>query len=591
MSEDLTSPTLDDALLSILVRHEERPFSADRATLELRCDACGRTFEAGFRFEHSPYAGQVGSPVYRTLDEALDACAALLDTREPSIDPEDWRSARQCECRAPFHLVRAVRARLVRAMHGAGAALVIEADRAGRSAKHVPHRGLPRPIEPTRDAIRSVLGRPLTLFDAWASVAPPGPAEHVAEDGVGLWVAPDEAALTDAIEPLSRARPLVVVRIDVPTVSSSRWPSSPLADHVSAGGAAALVVQRGVLHARLASLAAPWGGRIERSRPERFELRFGELVGLVYPHRVARAMALHGLTLADSVALAIDETLAGLERIDRFLANMRDARPGIAIAVDGGIGAVTRSDGSTGPPFALESLPVHLEPGSPELEREIRYLCDALPAWSDPTRVCTCGAPAWVQRRLLPFRAVASAIARPEHAPWILETWERDGEARAVDVVVVECDLHRRILPRRQLEAAGLAGDALPRRLARDRELARFALELEVVEDATGARAIVAHGPLSASALLEPSWLAGLNDHAGSPLRDRAAEAWAFAPDGVSLLEPAFAERDRLALVTRVRSGLPAEAPAPFSIRRPVELPGRPEGRFGPHSTAPRVLL
>lgn len=583
---------LDDALLAILVRQEERLFPPDRATLELSCGACGRRFEAGFCFEHSPYAGAVGAALYLTFEEACGACAALLDAREGSIDPDDWQRARRCACEGPAHLVRAVGARLVRRVLGAGATAVLDARRDVPEVRlwRVPHGGLPEGLEPTATGFVAAFGRPLSLFDACAGAMLPGPSRTDLEPGVDLWLATDNGALTDALEPMTRERPRVIVGLDPETVRSTGWPLATLSEHVLGGGGAALVIDRAALHDQLAAAAAPHGGRIQGARPERVELRFGELVGLVYPHRVARTMASYGLTLADAVGLALDETLTGLERIERFLGHVREARPRVEITVEGGLAAVTREDDTRGPPFALESLPVHLERGSRELEREVRYLCDPLPPWSDATRVCTCGAPAWVSHRLLPHRTVAAAAGTPEHAPWVLETWEREGEPRAVDVVVVECDQHRRLLPRRELQRAGLDGAELARRLAQDRERARFAVDVEVVEDAEGARALVARGPLAASVLLEAAWVAGLRTHAGSLLHAVELEAWAFAPDGVCVLDARFRaeERDRLALVTRVRSGLPAEAPPPFSIRRLVSS-APAEGYFA--SPPPRRVL
>jgi hypothetical protein len=571
---------LDEALLSIVCKHDERSLPVDVATLTLRCEACEQVREVGFRFEHSPYIGQAGKPLYRNLDEAFASCASLLEDREPSIDEQDWSASRRCPCRAPAHLTRATRVRLVRSMAGTGSSLVLEARSGsvgGRHALRVPSRGVPEAVEPTTDMLARAFGRPLTLFDAWTEVDPERSSQHEAEHGVRLFSALDPEALRADIVAFIGAAPFVVVRLDASTVKGPAWPASlaTLGAHLASDGAASLVIDRRIMHARLRALAAHHGATVEHTRPERFDVSFGGLVTLVYPHQVARVMAAFGLTLADACAHALDDALSGLQRIATFLGNVGRARPEAQLRVDGGVGAIQRADGSFGPPFLLESLPVHLDPASPEMDREIRYLCDALPPWSDPTRVCTCGAAAWLERRLMPFRAVERMMAAPEREPWLLETWARDGRPRAVEVVVASCSTHRRIYPRRVLEAAGVADAAsLEERLARDRGLASFSVQLEQVEDQAGARSIVARGPLAASILLEPAWLAGLHEHAGRPITSPHAEAWAFAPDAVCLLDAGFrqAERDRLAALTLVASGLPPDAPPPFAIRLRADL-------------------
>lgn len=581
-SASIVEAVLDEALVDLLSRDEGVLFPRDVALLSLRCEACERTFDAAFRFEHSPYVGQLGTPLYRDLGEALRACESLLERRDPSIEESDWERARRCSCEGPAHLVRAERVRFVRSVAGTGSTIVLEARRGGPAACfRVPHRGLPEPLDPG-DLART-LGRPLTLFECWRALET-AEGEVVAEPGVTLVAALDEESLRQRIEASHEGAPVVVVVLDASTCASGAWPPLPIAAHVAAGGAAAIVIERRVMLARLRAVGAVCSVRVEQSRPEVFELKQGALVGLVYPHRVARAMASYGLTLADACAHAMDETVTGFQRIDAFLQRVISARPGSSVAIEGGLGAIVRADGSRGPPFALESLPVHLEPGSPELDREIRYLCDPVPPWSDPTRVCSCGAPASLQRRLLPFGTLRSLAGIPEREPWVLETWTGADGIRAADVVVVACDLHRRIYPRRLLQAMGLDESALRARLARDRELASFALSLEVVDDGAGARAVVARGPLIASILLEPTWLAGLHRYAGEPLGGAEAEAWAFAPDGLCLLDARFREEERgeLAARTAAASGLPRGAPRPFAVRVRADLRTSPCGRFAP---------
>jgi hypothetical protein len=176
----------EEALVS-WVASWDRCAPRDLACLVRRCGACDARFVAGFSFDHSPYRGQAGTPVYRTLEEMLAAAESLTRRREPSIPEGEWERATRCACGAPGHVVETTGARLARAVVGEAAALVAGWDRdLGASLWRVPRGGLPRRLEPDVAAAREAFGRAATWFDAWPTEPAEGLRPVAIEPGVTL---------------------------------------------------------------------------------------------------------------------------------------------------------------------------------------------------------------------------------------------------------------------------------------------------------------------------------------------------------------------------------------------------------------------
>ncbi len=576
-AEPTRTERLEDALTLSLARMEREILPRDRVFLTQKCGACGASWVAGFQFEHSPYTGQVGAPLYRGLREAIKAAEALLERREPSIESEAWAEARRCECSGPVHLTHSSRVTLVRHLVGAGQSLAVTCYRGERSHElhRIPGRG---PILPVADGdeICGVFGRPLSLFDRWEELElPSGRLE--AEGGVWLWAGPSAAALSDRIAELSA---LIVVGIASDTVASGAWPASEaLLAHIEGGGAAALTVERHSMMSALRRQAIAAGGEAEEAGVGRVTLRLATIPWTLMPHRIAREMARYGQPLSEACAAAVEGGLEGIRRALAFMDAVTHARPSVRFAIDRDRATPVLGDGSRGRAFSLERLPV--SPDDPSFAREVAFLCDPLPEWADPTRTCPCGAPASVQIRIVPADAVELG-ASPQR-PWTLRRWTAaDGSESALEVVALVCDRHVRIEPRVTLEAAALTDEGLGARLREDENRALFAVHAEVVEDDRGARAILARGHLAASLTTNQRWLAGLNRALGDPLPRARAETWAFGPAGMCLLEASFdeARRDLLLRYARAAGGVKPGAPPYFALRGEVDLTGTPAGRF-----------
>jgi hypothetical protein len=241
----------------------------------------------------------------------------------------------------------------------------------------------------------------------------------------------------------------------------------------------------------------------------------------------------------------------------------------------------------------LAGLSSKLDGGPDELAREVAYLCDLVPPWSDPTRVCPCGAPSSIEHRIVPYGAVTHSIADGDGQPWILRTWERDGAPRAAEVVVASCERHIRMLSERVLREHGIADvHALRARLDLDLDRAHFAVEVQTVQDEQAHSALIVRGRLAASLVLEPRWLAGVNAFAGSPFELGRVEVWAFGPDGMCIVDPRFRAQERDGLVASVAAagGLHPSAPTPFSLRMEIVLTGEAAGRFSPSVLSRSVI-
>jgi hypothetical protein len=551
-SETPRWPDRRTALAELLarVRTEVRPI--ERALLELRCDACEAGWCGLFRFE---------APRHRGLVEARALARALTAPRPAALDADAVEALRRCHCGAPPHVTQTTRATLLRPLPGAGATVGV--DDAG-ALELWPDRGLARPVSDADFA--AAAGRPFSLFDAWAALPlPVGALEP--EPGLLLLAETDPRALTDRV---SEAGPVVAVAMQASTLASGGWPPAhPLRAHLEGGGLAALVVRREALQELLEHLGRPAGSSIVEDGPRRLVVEAEGIRQAVELEGIGRVMAQRALTLGEACAHALADALDTIADALRRMADLRRARPEVRFVVEGDRAMAIAQDGLRGPPFQPGQLPRPIE------ERDVAFLCDPLPRWADPTRVCRCGAAATLQTRILARRDIAPG----DDAPWELRTWVGDdGEETAVEALAAACDRHVRVPSRRQLDP-WLTASEVEGRLEADRARAAFRVSCQWVRDEHGAVAVLVHGGLAASLFGHDGWIRGLLEELEATLDE--VEAWALGPDGLCLLDPAFAEAERpmLRAATAQATGRSPNAVAPFALRRRIG-PAAPRGRF-----------
>ena len=182
-------------------------------------------------------------------------------------------------------------------------------------------------------------------------------------------------------------------------------------------------------------VGAPAVRRETDARPRPIEVQHA---GLAFPfdaRLTVRRMAERGATLQDAVAAELQRTLARAEAGATFVQAVQAARPQLEFRLEGtqlwaATGAQTK-----GWPLCLQTLPAAVKPGTEAFERELRFACDTPPEWSDTTRACPCGAPAFLVRRLVTAETLALfGSAHPGHEMAVLETF---GEGAHLSAAVV----------------------------------------------------------------------------------------------------------------------------------------------------------
>ena len=176
-------------------------------------------------------------------------------------------------------------------------------------------------------------------------------------------------------------------------------------------------------------------------------------------------------------------------------------------------------------------------------------------------------------------------------SPRIVESWPD-----AALVATIACDRHVRIPLGEEIDATGLRGDALNKRMADDLPNSTFAVDVSVHEDKPGGkRALLAFGPLVASVVVNDHLVSGLYQACrlpdGSlPLRSNEVTAIITSQNLICLHEPDFDE-DRLDAVLDIGAamdGVPEGVEPQFFLSWDVLLNATPVGKFLPLRPPPQ---
>jgi len=357
--------------------------------------------------------------------------------------------------------------------------------------------------------------------------------------------------------------------------------AAPHADAIRRGDLrAGAVVDVDVLRHLVRVAAARAGATVTGDDARAVTLARAELSRTLDLERLALSLTLRGDGLAWGAARAVTAALDLLTDAESVAAALRAMRPAVRFTVDGWSLVPERPDGSVGPPVALPRVAGEYQRDRDALERAVRFACDVLPPWSDPSRVCPCGAPACVVARLLPAHGPV-ALEGSDSAPVVLARWPKAAPTAAL-VVGVGCELHTWFPPAGALAAQGLGAAELAARAQAESALASFAFDARVVDDDGGARALLVRGHQVASAMTDDHFVAALHRACGAPLRGVEAGAVALATGALVLHETALPT----AALDRICTRFAAEADAApggadtFLVARDVRLDALPRGRM-----------
>jgi len=412
----------------------------------------------------------------------------------------------------------------------------------------------------------------------------------LAEVEPGLWAfaGPREDTLEGRVKARAAAcgrgllLPLKLLAWQPVVADAEAWTTwaAPYADAIRSGDLrAGAVVDVDVLRHLVRLAAARAGATVAGDDERAVTLTRAELSRTLDLERLALTLALRGDGLAWGAARAVTAALDLLTDAEAVASAVRAMRPAVRFTADGWSLVPERPDGSVGPPVALPRAVGEYRRDRDALERAVRFACDVLPPWSDPSRVCPCGAPACVVARLLPARS-ALALEGSDRAPAVLARWPEAAPTAAL-VVGVGCELHTWFPPAGALAAQGLGAAELAARVQAESTLVSFAFDARVVDD-DGARALLVRGHQVASAMTDDHFVAALHRACGAPLRGVEAGAVALSTSALVLHEPALTP----AALDRLCARFAAEADAApggadgFLVSRDVRLDALPRGRM-----------
>ncbi|MFO0623991.1 MAG: hypothetical protein U0325_00115 [Polyangiales bacterium] len=365
----------------------------------------------------------------------------------------------------------------------------------------------------------------------------------------------------------------VVPAADAWTAWASAWAASIQTGDLRAGAVVDLAVLAHLLRLAAARVGATVG---DPDDPRAVTLRRDELARAVDLERLALSLTLRGEGLAEGAARAVAQTLALLADASDAVAAARALRPAVRFHVHEWSLLPERPDGTRGPSIALPEVTGAWRRGD-AWERAVRFGCDVLPPWSDPSRVCPCGAPACFVTRILAARALADATGA---APVVLARWP-EVDPRAVLVAGLGCEQHTWFPGEEALAAQGISRDDVLARVRADAPLASWAFTARVVDD-EGARALLAQGHHVASVMRDDHLVSALHRACGAPLRGPAVGALAVGTGALVLHEPGWspASLDRLCAAVSLAGGAAAQGPDALLVSRDARVDALPRGRM-----------
>lgn len=572
--------TVFAALRAHTATRPENPFAAHGTMrVEGHCPGCDATCANVGRLP-------AGDSAWTDAAALLDALAEVFHTPPPlRVEGED-DAGDVCACGAPRGARAPTTVTLVRPVAGSGASLVVQRRRGGEvEAWRVVDGAAPWHLGAALDdaVILSAFGRHLSVARAWRDVVARGvDAPEVAHVEPGCWLlaAPDREALRGAVDSLVASEPAcVVVALSGRRAGPrSAWMEGLPEDLRARRCAAAFAIDRD----RFAACAALAWERARGCRAARegdlLTLSRGEAQWEVQADASCAAAGRAGLSLAEGVQEALDEVWRRLDALDGAWRALRGARPTLRFERQGDLAWPVHPDGARGAPLSLRALAFEHPAGTEGFERAVRFACDRLPPWADPTGVCACGAPVLFSVRLMPAALVA-ALGEQVGQLAVLGTFPAN-EPVAASVVVTGCDLHAGVATEAGIAAQGLDAAALSRRIRHDAAVLAMPFSASLHADAAGRGALVASGPWVASAMLDDQHLSALHRACGEPLGTRVVRAITVTPDAMVVCDPAMSpdDVDPLLALAAARSASTVR----MLVARDARVDALPLGRYLP---------
>ncbi len=203
-------------------------------------------------------------------------------------------------------------------------------------------------------------------------------------------------------------------------------------------------------------------------------------------------------------AAATTHALDRLETLKTFLGAIEKLRPGVALAVDG-MTLTPSLDGVTGRPMDLRVAPFGAIPDPATLDRDLRFYLREAPAWSDPWRVCPCGAARSVA--LHRWRRDELPTLGPRASELVLAD---DDDGETVRAFAVSCDRHVEYALAPIVASHPRTRHALAAQAELDLDRQRFVLKVAPYTDAAGRTAALVEAEHLLDATTHPALVAGL---------------------------------------------------------------------------------
>jgi len=423
-----------------------------------------------------------------------------------------------CACGAPASALSMAAARLFHAMPGSGAELVIEALYAQEevTALRMGRAILGGPVaflaEPSEEALHTIFGVPLTVWAVWGRVvAAPEGAIVPLEEGHALAAFPVESVgfRAEFEEALAAEPELRGYGLSPRVTVDPGWHWLRESPHLRERPNTVLVsmLRHDVLTARIALLAA---GRGVDARREGDTVWVEE--GLVrWPVElpmVAEEGLRRGFSLSTMAAAAVAHALDRIETLRAFVASIEQLRPGVTFTLQG-MNLLPTRDGIKGRPIDLRTAPFGVIPDPETLDRDLRFYLREAPAWSDPWRVCPCGA----ARSMAMHRWGRADLAELEprvNDLVLADDPDPDAEGETVRVFALSCDRHVEYALRPLPPSSGSDPEALRARVVVDLHRQRFALKVARHTDPHGRSVALVESANLLDATTHPALVAGL---------------------------------------------------------------------------------
>jgi hypothetical protein len=491
-----------------LVRH--LPLPPDSLHRVLRCTRCQQ-----WNLDTRVYEGflQVGDGGQRPC-WSLDELRAFAESQHRALHRVDRLDP--CRCGAPAISLSMTAARFLHAMPGSGAELVVEVHYVDERAVAVRFgRGVLGGAvsffeDATEEAIHAVFGVPLTVWGAWRRVVASEDGGVAAlEEGLALAAFPLGAeGFRAEFEDALRADPeLRAYGLSPRVTADPSWQWLRADANLAARPDTVLVMmlRHDVLASRVALLTAARGLGARREG-DTVWVEDGLARWPVELPTVAEEGLRRGFSLSTMAAAAVAHALDRVETLRTFIGAIEQMRPGVTFSLDG-MNLVPSREGVTGRPIDLRTAPFGAIPDPETLERDLRFYLQEAPAWSDPWRVCPCGAARavtlhrWHRDDLAELGARSTELAVAGDDPASGDT---------VRVFSVSCDRHveHALGPLRAAHPRGL--DALAAQAALDLDRQRFVLKVAPYVDAAGRAAALVESAHLLDATAHPALLAGL---------------------------------------------------------------------------------